>query len=125
MKKVLIIDDFEEVVDIVYEALCEDYDCVCGYSANDLVKYRDKVDLIISDYGIIWVYEDGSDEFTWSIEFLKDAVVPKILITGANPKDPHNNFDEDKHFVDHVFFKPLDLKALKDKVKELLEKNNA
>jgi response regulator RpfG family c-di-GMP phosphodiesterase len=119
--KILIIDDFDCVVEMLYDALHEDYDCICGYSANDLNKYKHEVDLIISDYGIVWVYEDGSDDFVWSIEYLKDATVPKILITGANPEDPHNNFEEDQHYVDKVFFKPINIEALKDAIEELLE----
>ena len=121
MKKILIVDDFKQIVELLKDELCEDYECICGDSANDIVKYSNSVDLIISDYGIIWKHENGQEDFVWSINYLKDAKVPKILITGVTPNDGFNNLNEDKKHVDKVFFKPFRIEEIKDAIIELLK----
>ena len=123
--KILIVDDFKIIVDLLYLELSETYECVCGYSVNDILKYKDQVNLIISDYGLDWYNEKGQRDFMWSTEILKDISIPKILITGVDPDDDHNNFEEDKKHVDHVFFKPLEIESLNLKIKELLDKTHA
>lgn len=125
MNKILIVDDYEIIVDMIYSELNETYDCICGYSVNDILKYKDQVDLIVSDYGLFWENEKGQKDFMWSTEVLKDISIPKILITGADPADSHNNFQEDEKHVDFVFFKPLKIDQMKHKIKELLDRRNA
>ena len=121
MQKILIVDDFKVVTDLIENFLKNDYECIVGHTTNFLDQHKDEVDLIISDYGLV----DDEDQFEWSTEVLSRTQTPKILITGATPDDGYNNYSEDKQHVDYTFFKPLDLDALKDKVKELLEKQNA
>lgn len=121
MKKLLIVDDYEVITDLVKKFFKNDYECIVGHTTNFLDQYKDDVDLIISDYGL----KDDEGLFEWSTGVLSKTNTPKILITGATPDDGYNNYSEDKQHVDYTFFKPLDLHALKDKVKELLEKQNA
>ena len=124
MKKILIVDDFKIIVDMLCEILSEEYECICGYSANDIVKYKDEVDLIVSDYGMFWINEDKCDDFVWSTQYLKDIDKPKILITGVDPDDGYNNIQEDKFHVDVVLFKPIDIDELQSHIKKLLEEVN-
>lgn len=125
MRKVLIVDDFEMIVDMLYSCLKDDYECICGYYANDIISHKNEVDLIVTDYGLIKIDENGEEDFIWSTEMLKNITIPKILITGVDPDDDHNNFYEDVKHVDSVFFKPLEVRQLKLKIDELLEKANA
>lgn len=121
MNKLLIVDDYEIITDLIEKFFQNDYECIVGHTTNFLNKHKDEVDLIISDYGL----KDDEGLFEWSTEVLSKTQTPKILITGATPDDGYNNYSEDKQHVDYTFFKPLDLHALKDKVEELLEKQNA
>lgn len=125
MKKILIVDDYEIITDLLKDELCEYYECICGDSANDIVKYANEVDLIISDYGIFWKHEDGQKDFVWSTNYLKNATVPKILITGVTPNDGYNDLNEDKKHVDKVFFKPFSINEVKNAIIELLRIDNA
>lgn len=121
MKKILIVDDYEEITTLLQSFFEKDYECVVGHTTNFLDKHKNEVDLIISDYGL----KDDEGLFEWSTNVLSRTQTPKILITGATPDDGYNNYSEDKQYVDYTFFKPLDLHKLKDKIKELLEKQNA
>ena len=124
-KTILIVDDFEIIVELLADELKEDYKCICGYTANDIMKYGNEVDLIISDYGIFYINENGQKDFVWSTEYLKHTSTPKILMTGATPNDGFNNLKEDIKYVDKVFFKPLDINELKIAIKDMLELTNA
>ena len=121
MKKILIVDDYKEITNLLERFLKKDYECIVGHTTNFLDQHKDEVDLIISDYGL----KDDEGLFEWSIEVLSRTNTPKILITGATPDDGYNNYSEDKKHVDYTFFKPLDLYELKDKIEELLEKKDA
>ena len=122
MKKLLIVDDYKIITDLIEKFFQNDYECIVGHTINFLDKHKDDADLIISDYGLV---SDDVPDVVWSTEVLSKTKTPKILITGATPDDGYNNYSEDKQHVDYTFFKPLDLHALKDKVEELLEKQNA
>jgi len=123
-KTILIVDDFEIIVELLEDELKEYYKCICGYTANDIIKYGNQVDLIISDYGIFYVNENGQKDFVWSTEYLKHISTPKILITGATPNDGFNNLMEDKLHVDVVLFKPINIDELLSHIKKLIEDTN-
>ncbi len=119
-KKILIIDDEIEFVDMISMRLqASGYNVVAVYDGDSVLnKVRsEKPDLIILD-----VMLPKADGYQVCELIKKDPIVSKIPIVVLTAKDPSREVDDiRKTGVEDCFIKPFDPKQLLAKIKQLIK----
>ncbi len=125
MKKVLLVDDELEILEILEtlilsEVECEITKCSSGNQAISKLKESDQFDLILSDYNM--PDGNGADLFKYNTD---NKNLPFVFISGGYLEDYTDvkNFHE-VNSLNFFIHKPVDFELLLDHIEKVLFENN-
>ncbi len=120
-KRILVIDDEADIVSLVEEILCDEYEIAKALTpseAMEILKNDQNFDLILLD--IILPEKDGWELFREFKTFLKDKEIPVAIFSIL--KEPQDMLKAIKEGAVAYIVKPFEPDGLKRRVKEIFEK---
>ena len=120
-KKILIVDDEIEFVDMIMMRLrASGYDVIASYDGEGVIE---KIRLERPDLVLLDIMLPSVDGYIVCSEIKKSADfgnTPVILLTAKDTTTETDRLQESK--ADHCMIKPFDPKELLDKIRELIKK---
>ncbi|MEM1513425.1 MAG: response regulator [Candidatus Thermoplasmatota archaeon] len=121
MKKILVVDDEKEIVELVENMLEEKYRIIKAYSGKDCIEKarKEKPDLILLD--IMMPEMDGWETLKKLKEDEKLKDIPVSMLT-ALPLTPLDAKDKPIDKIENYIVKPFTKKTLEKKIEDIFKK---